>query len=147
MTKGTRGQCVLFHNATDAEPVRPEVAVHLGAAAAEAQVAAADAIHRTGPAVAAAACAADRTIVVVAVTRNNKLQWRVVSTCIIIVAPGEAFSFPFCLRRQPESERTRIVDAGDTLPEIVVLGRSPVIWGTAFQDKQTVTGSIGRCVC
>ena len=67
---GRRFQLIL--KATDAKTVRTVVIVHVGVVAVEVQVATVDAIYRTGPVVAVAACVVERTIIVVTVTRHNK---------------------------------------------------------------------------
>ncbi len=62
-------------NTTNAKAVRTvDATVHVGVAAAEAQVATARAMHRTGPIAAVAACVVDGTTVVAAVPCVNKLQ-------------------------------------------------------------------------
>ncbi|MCP3892598.1 MAG: hypothetical protein GY702_27540 [Desulfobulbaceae bacterium] len=79
---GYRGKCpkrqisqsVLILKATDTEAVRTAEDGDVGATAAEVQVAAGAAIHRTGPVVADAACDLEGPIAEVAVPRHNKLQ-------------------------------------------------------------------------
>ena len=67
-------QSDLILEATDTVAVRTVVAAHEGAAAEEAQVAGVAANDRTVPVVAAAACAAEQAIDVIAVTGHNKFQ-------------------------------------------------------------------------
>ena len=62
--------------APDTETERTVGVVRVGEAAAEVQVARVNAIHRTAPVVAEAACAVDRAIAAVADTGRNKLQGR-----------------------------------------------------------------------
>ncbi len=67
----TAGWCLILKT-TDTKTVRTVVAVHVGVAAVEVQVATVAAIHSTAPVVAVAVCVVDGTIVVVAVPRHNK---------------------------------------------------------------------------
>ena len=73
VSKDQINKSVLILKTTDAVATRTDVIVHIGLVAVKAQVVTVAAIDRTRPVEAVAACVADSTIVVVAVTCHNKL--------------------------------------------------------------------------